>query len=610
MEAALQQSSITIGQVAATSSSTDQDQSTPLKDFEWRELPFSSISNSLERESEAGDGMASLPASTGSSGYLGSSSGSSLLQAVFNLLPGTPYTNPRHAPSVVESQVRDIPSDHERVSTSGVKWLDRLATAAVTHRLVDVFFSSYNASYPVLHEGSFRTKYRDPSLLHPTLNDRLTYYMVLAIGHWLLSHSDEADTSPYYHAARSSISVQMLESGSIEAVQALALLGNYLQKRDRPNTGYHYMGIALRMALGLGLHRELALSDPTITDFVRQRRRQVWWVLFCFDSGFSITTGRPLMVSDASSDVLIPGNCEDTDAEYSASPLQILSCPTMSSAVIAQAALAVIANRIYINLSTNNHNSHALDIQTVSTLDDELSAWRSDLPPYFFSDAVPAWFLVPREVVMWKEQNIRTMLWRGSERSRLSDHDRLHATARFQEFATQSIRSICTFCEEKAEVLHQGAIWYATYFLFQATLALDIFHLRHRDIYDPVKGEASWNACISQAKDCLGKLGRINSAAQRCLSVLHRIHDHLTLPAHASALATTPMMSEMNEPGSQAPLHFDNEWILSADPSLFMFLDDISMPTLLDGSSGFSATQEQIDFEYTSSNAHDSRGPA
>jgi hypothetical protein len=40
-------------------------------------------------------------------------------------------------------------------------------------------------------------------------------------------------------------------------VQAFLLMGNYLQKRDRPNIVYNLIGIAYRMALGLGIHREL-----------------------------------------------------------------------------------------------------------------------------------------------------------------------------------------------------------------------------------------------------------------------------------------------------------------------------------------------------------------
>lgn len=87
--------------------------------------------------------------------------------------------------------------------------------------------------------------------------------------------------------------------------------GNYLQKRDRPNTGYNFIGIAHRMALGLGLHRELPTG--TVEDTLsNERRRVLWWIVYCFDSGYSITTGRPITVSDSFIETRLPRNIDDS----------------------------------------------------------------------------------------------------------------------------------------------------------------------------------------------------------------------------------------------------------------------------------------------------------
>lgn len=64
------------------------------------------------------------------------------------------------------------------------------------------------------------------------------------------------------------------------------------------------------MALGLGLHRE-APAKAHGDILAHERRRQVFWTLYCFDSGFSITTGRPTTISDAFIDVKIPRNIDD-----------------------------------------------------------------------------------------------------------------------------------------------------------------------------------------------------------------------------------------------------------------------------------------------------------
>jgi hypothetical protein len=100
----------------------------------------------------------------------------------------------------------------------------------------------------------------------------------------------------------------MLESGKMEAIQAFLLMGNYLQKRDRTNTGYNFIGLACRMAYGLGLHRELQTEESTID---QEKRRRLFWTMYCFESGFNITTGRPPTLIDGFIDTRIPQNIDD-----------------------------------------------------------------------------------------------------------------------------------------------------------------------------------------------------------------------------------------------------------------------------------------------------------
>ena len=65
------------------------------------------------------------------------------------------------------------------------------------------------------------------------------------------------------------------------------------------------------MALGLGLHREPPIETMGDT-LANERRRAVWWIVYSFDSGFSLTTGRPLMSSDCFIETRLPQNIEDS----------------------------------------------------------------------------------------------------------------------------------------------------------------------------------------------------------------------------------------------------------------------------------------------------------
>lgn len=130
-------------------------------------------------------------------------------------------------------------------------------------------------------------------------------HTIMALGAWCLDNGDAELDDHLYHCALSfSEDEPIFESADLTLVQALVLLSNLSQKRNKPNTGGNLLGLATRMALSLGLHREL--PDWNISLLQQEMRRRVWWGLFIFDSGASTTFGRP---------VLLPGR-ESMDVKY------------------------------------------------------------------------------------------------------------------------------------------------------------------------------------------------------------------------------------------------------------------------------------------------------
>lgn len=200
----------------------------------------------------------------------------------------------------------------------------KLPLSQVAAQLIDAYFERYNTCYPVVHEDTFRERL-NARQAHGAVQSpswRVLYYMVLTVGHWVSSTETEHAHAPYYSAARTSLSLDMLESGKMEAIQAFLLMGNYLQKRDRTNTGYNFIGLACRMAYGLGLHRELQTHESPID---QEKRRRLFWTMYCFESGFNITTGRPPTLIDGFIDTRIPRNIDGK-----VSP----TCPPLASALV------------------------------------------------------------------------------------------------------------------------------------------------------------------------------------------------------------------------------------------------------------------------------------
>lgn len=171
----------------------------------------------------------------------------------------------------------------------------------VSHQLInqmlDAYFTYYHTSYPFVHEATFRAQYAEliPKPRGQAWN--MLYYTILALGAWNLG-TGHAELEEFFYRKASSFwqDQSIFETASLSLVQALVLISNFVQKRNKPNTGWNYLGVAVRMALSLGLHRELPAWNISLLQ--REMRRRLWWGLFIFDSGASVTFGRTVLLPE------------------------------------------------------------------------------------------------------------------------------------------------------------------------------------------------------------------------------------------------------------------------------------------------------------------------
>jgi transcriptional regulatory protein GAL4 len=267
--------------------------------------------------------------------------------------------------------------------------------------------------------------------------------------------------------------------------------------------------------------------------------------------------------------------------------------------MIAQARLATIANKIYNEFLAAHISNAIISEELAYNFEEELRKWKASLPGYFVDTNSPAWFRGPRAVILWKEQNLRMMLWRGGQRSNRARPRDGVAMQNCVLTAMESVQAICGFCTAN-DRLHQGLSWYATYFLFQAVLVLDFGLLQSPDD----EQANTWRTSIDKSRECFSQLGITNPAALRCISVLDRIHNH-----HQSDLSSQlgynvaevgtdvfPDFGTMELPGDN--MDYSSHQAYMADPALQFFLDGAPMTNLFDGVYGFPSTQEQQNFDY------------
>ncbi|KAL6884752.1 fungal-specific transcription factor domain-containing protein [Trichoderma evansii] len=150
------------------------------------------------------------------------------------------------------------------------------------------------------------------------------YFLVMALGKGLLTRGMSKAGSPgseYFMKAMELFpDANGLYQEPILSIEVCCGLALYLQAVDHRNSAYLYLGVALRIALSQGLHRDIIgdfSNDPEAT-----RYRNAWWTLYILDRKFSSLMGAPISVHDSDISVPIPSS-QTASGESSALDMHI-----------------------------------------------------------------------------------------------------------------------------------------------------------------------------------------------------------------------------------------------------------------------------------------------
>ncbi|CAI6101490.1 unnamed protein product [Clonostachys chloroleuca] len=122
----------------------------------------------------------------------------------------------------------------------------------------------------------------------------------------------------------------LYEEPTVSYIETVLLLSYYSHALNRSNSAYIFTGLAVRLSMTLGLHRELPaqLASP----FEHEHRRRVWWTVYAFDRLCSLKLGHPTMIRDEDISVNLPShnNLSSDELEDLPNPKQILSSISMA----------------------------------------------------------------------------------------------------------------------------------------------------------------------------------------------------------------------------------------------------------------------------------------
>ncbi|KAJ6106596.1 C6 transcription factor [Penicillium capsulatum] len=217
--------------------------------------------------------------------------------------------------------------------------------------------------------------------------------------------------------------------------------------------------------------------------------------------------------------------------------------PTTYSAIVHLTPLAKIADGIYREFLLAKTAGTRIEYRHAESMERDLIQWRKGLPHYLHSADVPAWFQGARSVARWKEQNIRILLWRGTQKYHSYLPTKMNSEERCLDAAMETIHDIAGFCTMYDGALYQGITWYATYFLLQATLVLMARFLDNTVVSSEEEASA-WHHSVFKARNCLRVVAARNKPATRYLDMLDRVCSQFQSPTLEQNLYSLSSLQE------------------------------------------------------------------
>ncbi|KAE8410656.1 major facilitator superfamily domain-containing protein [Aspergillus pseudocaelatus] len=187
-------------------------------------------------------------------------------------------------------------------------------------RIMNAYLTRLHTRYPFLdrrelwrlHEARWQlAKKKREELSKAEKFGIFQLYIVYAIGATFLQLSERYSYIPperFYMTALQQASA-MCEARSIENIKAMTLLVVY-HLRSASSQGVWYMiGLAMRTAIDLGLHRKA--NEVNLDPFTAQLRRRLFWTVYYLERVVSMSLGRPFSIADRNIDLPLPLDVND-----------------------------------------------------------------------------------------------------------------------------------------------------------------------------------------------------------------------------------------------------------------------------------------------------------
>lgn len=276
--------------------------------------------------------------------------------------------------------------------------------------LINVFFDQRWPHLPIIHKPTFMRERFEPFARGSELPGiaKFQLFMVFAIA--ALEHGRFKSKRLYSHRHLFETAVidltSVLVAEDTDCITSLMLLLMYGRTEPQSVNMWHTTGLALRIAIGMDLHRAESIRHMELKEAEMSKR--LFWSIYAYDRSMSIYLGRPLGIQDA--DINMPYPLQLTDQDLETQTLATVNPRTRADVRDTSTFVHLIKirkinadiYRTFHSISTNYLDDAGLDIVR-QDLYRQLNDWLITAPRYSMSSSMfqsPEWFQISYHLAM------------------------------------------------------------------------------------------------------------------------------------------------------------------------------------------------------------------
>ncbi|KAL4894870.1 fungal-specific transcription factor domain-containing protein [Aspergillus ambiguus] len=367
-------------------------------------------------------------------------------------------------------------------------------------------------------------------------------------------HEREAAAHTFFLRAKRFIGLDILDIRTVGTVQCFLLTVLFLQSTPYPHRCWHSIGVACRVAQGLGLH-EVQLDDSQ-HPLEREIQRRTWHGCVMMDMFVSMTYGRPTMTSHLSS-VPLPASPGTGSTEEQGPPVMAFYIAAIELYKILDSILSDIYKAWHSKRGATSTGSTTRQggLDVIIDLEEKLFEYESNLPPILNwttqegSPSDPA-----TQLILARQRNVL----HASPDRRPAAHSTIH-TSILTKCAAACVKSAVSLISLVHDTHLDSATdtwWYNGFYTSTAGMVI-IMSYTCRPISDELE-KATIDSTWARCEDVLRQMGSFSLSARNTLHFLKAAREQvLTSPqqlpsAAGRSTATEGQRQHISLPTDQA----------------------------------------------------------